>query len=68
MSPRPGPRRPLFAARVDAEDVTWAEQQARKEGIPYADFVRRVVSFSRMNMPLGWEKPDENDHCPADPS
>jgi len=53
---------------VDAEDVTWAEQQARKEGIPYADFVRRVVSFSRMNMPLGWEKPDENDHCPADPS
>ena len=56
--PRPGPRRPLFSARVDTEDFDWVKAQAEREGAKYPDFARRTVAFAHLHMPFGWTKPE----------
>jgi len=56
--PRPGPRRPLLAARVDPEDMAWIEERREAENMDYPSFVRLLVTYARTHMPDGWH-PDE---------
>ncbi|QGJ94866.1 ribbon-helix-helix DNA binding domain protein [Gordonia phage RedWattleHog] len=63
--PRKGPRRPLFSVRVDEADDTWVRSRAIEEGVDFAAFGRRVLSYARETMPLGWT-PTEDEPTPTD--
>lgn len=63
--PRPGPRRPLLAGRVDEADKDWVEAQAERESVGQPEFFRRVVSFARLHMPEGWTKPAPETPAPT---
>lgn len=57
--PRPGPKRPLLAARVDESLMTWINSRCEAEQVTFPDFVRRVVAYSHLHMPEGWVPPTE---------
>lgn len=51
--------RPILAARVDREDAEWVVRQALVEGLSHADFIRRLVCYARLNMPVGWHSSED---------
>lgn len=53
-----------MSARVDSDDQAWVKARADEEEIEYPDFIRRMVAFARLHMPIGWTKPVE----PAPPA
>lgn len=59
MSPRKGPRRLLFSARVDEADDAWVRSRAAAEDTDFATFARRILTFARLTMPKGWTPPEE---------
>jgi hypothetical protein len=59
--PRPGPRRPIVALRLDAEGIAYLDERANSEelrtekGEPNrSELVRIMIAYARENMPPGW--------------
>jgi hypothetical protein len=54
--PRPGPRRPLIAVRLDEPDREDLQQRADNEAEGnLSELVRRMVKYSMTRMPRGWK-------------
>ena len=44
--PRPGPRRPALAVRIDADELATLDRQAAAIGITRSELARRILSYA----------------------
>jgi predicted DNA binding CopG/RHH family protein len=49
--PRPGPRRPYVALRLDAAALTWVDEQAAARGLNRSQMLRLMLSYAQEQMP-----------------
>lgn len=48
--PRPGPRRPYVALRLDAAALAWVDEQAAARGLNRSQMLRLMLSFAQEQM------------------
>ena len=49
--PRPGPRRPYVALRLDAAALAWVDEQAAARGLNRSQMLRLMLSYAQERMP-----------------
>lgn len=61
MSPRSGPRRPLFAIKMSQSGIDWIRQRAVDEGLTKtngggnaSEMARIMLAYAAAKMPAGW--------------
>lgn len=63
--PRPGPRRPAVAVKLDDADIAWTDDRALAEGLTIrggeanrSEMLRLMWAYAAEHMPEGWRPSD----------
>lgn len=53
--PRPGPRRPYVALRLDAEGLARIDAEAERRGLNRSETMRLMLDYALTKMPANWK-------------
>lgn len=53
--PRPGPRRPYVAVRLNPDGLAWIDELAAERGINRSETLRLMLAYAQQRMPRTWK-------------